>query len=157
MVITIHALSYLGAVIVLLNTKLTNRELQYQIDDAEISTLLYLDVLAEKATHIQTNTMKSFTEVNSYGEIDQPLQEEINLANPFTIIYTSGTTGFPKGVIHTYGNHWWSAIGSALNLGLDENDKWLADLTIFYVGGLSIFIIYMISYILFSYIVCYTC
>src|SRR5699024_1954621 len=68
MVITIHALSYLGAVIVLLNTKLTNRELQYQIDDAEISTLLYLDVLAEKATHIQTNTMKSFTEVNSRSE-----------------------------------------------------------------------------------------
>jgi len=138
MVITIHALSYLGAVIVLLNTKLTNRELQYQIDDAEISTLLYLDVLAEKATHIQTNTMKSFTEVNSYGEIDQPLQEEINLANPFTIIYTSGTTGFPKGVIHTYGNHWWSAIGSALNLGLSHEDKWLAVLPFFHVGGLSI-------------------
>lgn len=138
MVVTIHALSYLGAVIVLLNTKLTARELQYQIDDAEISTLLYLDAQAEKATHIQTNKMKSFTEINSYAEKEQPLQEEINLNEPFTIIYTSGTTGFPKGVIHTYGNHWWSAIGSALNLGLSHEDKWLAVLPFFHVGGLSI-------------------
>ena len=35
-------------------------------------------------------------------------------------MYTSGTTGHPKGVIQTYGNHWWSAAGSAFNLGLHE-------------------------------------
>src|SRR5699024_499875 len=54
------------------------------------------------------------------------------------MIYTSGTTGFPKGVVHTYRNHWSSAIGSALNLGLDANDKRLAMLPIFHVSGLSI-------------------
>src|SRR5690625_3038321 len=56
------------------------------------------------------------------------------------MIYTSGTTGFPKGVVHTYGNHWWSAIGSALNLGLHQHDKWLATLPIFHISGLSILI-----------------
>src|SRR5699024_8951708 len=39
---------------------------------------------------------------------------------------------------HTYGNHWWSAMGSALNLGLSDNDKWLAALPIFHISGLSI-------------------
>src|SRR5699024_7035382 len=63
-----------------------------------------------------------------------------DLDDAFTIIYTSGTTGFPKGVIHTYGNHWWSAVGSALNLGMLESDKWLSTLPFFHVGGLSIFI-----------------
>src|SRR5699024_9822416 len=56
----------------------------------------------------------------------------------FTIIYTSGTTGFPKGVVHTYGNHWWSAAGSMLNLGLSKQDKWLAAVPMFHVSGLSI-------------------
>ncbi|HLQ98076.1 MAG TPA: o-succinylbenzoate--CoA ligase, partial [Candidatus Dormibacteraeota bacterium] len=68
-------------------------------------------------------------------------------------IYTSGTTGFPKGVVHTYRNHWSSAIGSALNLGLDANDKWLAMLPIFHVSGLSIFmksVIYGMPVLLFK-------
>jgi O-succinylbenzoic acid--CoA ligase len=38
----------------------------------------------------------------------------------------------------TYGNHWWSAVGSALNLGLRDDDRWLACLPPFHVGGLSI-------------------
>ena len=38
----------------------------------------------------------------------------------------------------TYGNHLWSAVGSALNLGLQPDDRWLACLPLFHVGGLSI-------------------
>jgi O-succinylbenzoic acid--CoA ligase len=38
----------------------------------------------------------------------------------------------------TYGNHWWNAMGSALNLGLRDDDRWLACLPFFHVGGLSI-------------------
>jgi O-succinylbenzoic acid--CoA ligase len=53
-------------------------------------------------------------------------------------MYTSGTTGFPKGVKQTYGNHFWSATGSALNLGLHEDDCWLLAVPIFHVSGLSI-------------------
>lgn len=55
-----------------------------------------------------------------------------------TIIYTSGTTGKPKGVILTYGNHWASAVGSSLNLGLRDDDCWLACMPMFHVGGLSL-------------------
>jgi O-succinylbenzoic acid--CoA ligase len=53
-------------------------------------------------------------------------------------MFTSGTTGRPKGALLTHGNHWWSAIGSALNLGLQAHDRWLACLPLFHIGGLSI-------------------
>src|SRR5699024_870910 len=69
-----------------------------------------------------------------------PIQTEINLDQAFTMMFTSGTTGFPKAVIHTYGNHWWSAIGSLLNLGYERADKWLLPLPMFHVGGFSILI-----------------
>ena len=141
MVIAIHALSYLGAVVVLLNTRLTEQELRYQMDDARVSLILCND----QATYTPDTgeaqpQLFRFSEIDQFNEKPVILQEELDLDDVFTVIYTSGTTGFPKGVIHTYGNHWWSAIGSALNLGLDENDKWLAALPIFHVGGLSIFI-----------------
>ncbi|MEC5424890.1 o-succinylbenzoate--CoA ligase [Virgibacillus sp. C22-A2] len=140
MVIAIHALSYLGAVGVLLNIRLTETELNYQIIDAGVSYLLAADSLIEQVMHLDVEKIHAFSEINTYEEKAVNLNTELNLDDTFTIIYTSGTTGFPKGVIHTYGNHWWSAIGSALNLGINTNDKWLATLPLFHVGGLSILI-----------------
>jgi O-succinylbenzoic acid--CoA ligase len=62
----------------------------------------------------------------------------LDLAAVQCIMYTSGTTGRPKGALLTYGNHWWNAIGSVLNLGLQPDDRWLACLPLFHVGGLAI-------------------
>jgi O-succinylbenzoic acid--CoA ligase len=62
----------------------------------------------------------------------------VDPAAPHSIIYTSGTTGRPKGAVLTYGNHLWSALGSCLNLGLHADDRWLACMPLFHVGGLSI-------------------
>ena len=69
-----------------------------------------------------------------------PNVETIDLDAIHSIVYTSGTTGRPKGALLTFGNHWWSAVGSALNLGLLPEDRWLAPLPLFHVGGLSILV-----------------
>ncbi|QIA27471.1 o-succinylbenzoate--CoA ligase [Thermaerobacter sp. PB12/4term] len=66
------------------------------------------------------------------------LSAAIDLAAPHCIIYTSGTTGRPKGAVLTYGNHFWSAVQSALNLGLHRDDRWLCCVPLFHVSGLSI-------------------
>ena len=65
---------------------------------------------------------------------------DFNLNDVATIMYTSGTTGKPKGVLQTFGNHWWSAMGSVINLGLTENDCWYCAVPIFHISGLSILI-----------------
>jgi O-succinylbenzoic acid--CoA ligase len=54
------------------------------------------------------------------------------------IVRTSGTSGLPKEVPLTYGNFLWSAIGSAVALGLDPHERWLCTLPLVHVGGLSI-------------------
>jgi o-succinylbenzoate---CoA ligase len=56
------------------------------------------------------------------------------------VIHTSGTTSAPKPVHLTYGNFLWSALGSAVALGLDPNERWLCALPLAHVGGLSILI-----------------
>lgn len=71
-------------------------------------------------------------------EADMPLLGEVDLEEPFTRILTSGTSGNPKVVQHTYGNHLWSAVGSAFNLGVDPGDRWLCCVPLFHVSGMSI-------------------
>lgn len=57
---------------------------------------------------------------------------------PATIIFTSGSTGTPKAALHTFGNHYYSALGSAANIPFAPGDRWLHSLPLYHVGGLSI-------------------
>lgn len=139
----LHAISYVRAVAVLLNTRLTASELAFQLQDAQVTHLFVgngLEETAEEAirktglTNIKLHRIHSFECLSESGE----LNEEIDLEDVYTMMYTSGTTGRPKAVMHTYGNHWYSAVASALNLGVQSDDKWLLCLPMFHVGGFSV-------------------
>jgi O-succinylbenzoic acid--CoA ligase len=54
------------------------------------------------------------------------------------VIHTSGTTSAPRPVELTYANLLWSALGSAVALGLPREERWLCALPLSHVGGLSI-------------------
>jgi O-succinylbenzoic acid--CoA ligase len=62
----------------------------------------------------------------------------IPLNRPATIIFTSGSTGVPKAALHTFGNHYYNALGSNANIALRPGDRWLHSLPLYHVGGLSI-------------------
>jgi len=55
-----------------------------------------------------------------------------------TIVFTSGTLGNPRGVLHTIGNHYFSAIGSNQNIALDQTDCWLITLPFYHIAGIAI-------------------
>ncbi|GGE50007.1 2-succinylbenzoate--CoA ligase [Pullulanibacillus camelliae] len=144
MITSYHAISYLGAIAVPLNTRLSARELAWQVSDCEAALLLYDNAHQEKVNSIVLE--RSSFQVCNINTLDQLvvgeehhyLKAEMRSDAPHTIIYTSGTTGHPKGVLLTYANHWGSAIGSVLNLGCTLEDKWLAVVPLFHVSGLSI-------------------
>ena len=57
---------------------------------------------------------------------------------PSRVMHTSGTTAAPKPVVLTHGNFLASALGSAVALGLDPEERWLCPMPLTHVGGLSI-------------------
>jgi O-succinylbenzoic acid--CoA ligase len=57
---------------------------------------------------------------------------------PATIVLTSGSSGVPKAALHSFENHWASAVGANRNLPLRPGDRWLLSLPLWHVGGLAV-------------------
>ncbi len=119
-VVLLHALAKVGAVAFPLDPRLALEERRRAF--AEVRPALEIDA----------------PESAGSTEADLPLLGEHDLDAVGCHILTSGTTGSPRVVGLTYGNHLWSAIGSAFNLGVDPGDRWLCCLPLFHVSGLSI-------------------
>jgi O-succinylbenzoic acid--CoA ligase len=162
----VHAVLRLGATLVPLNTRLSEVELAWQIDDVAPRILVVEErtsALADRAmrdarrggvVRVESDAIEATPRRERFprapdarGEASRPharsptdasLQLTHDPAHVLAIIYTSGTTGRPKAAMLTVGNFWWSAVGSALNLGTHTDDRWLACLPLFHVGGLSI-------------------
>jgi O-succinylbenzoic acid--CoA ligase len=67
-----------------------------------------------------------------------PARGDLALDEIATIMHTSGTTAAPRPVALSYENWLWNALGSALALGLDPDERWLCPMPLAHVGGLSI-------------------
>lgn len=116
----IHGLMKLGAIAAPLNSRAAPAELEAEIERAE-AVLVCTEPGQLTAT-----------------EADLPLLGEHDLDAIHCRILTSGTSSGPRPVALTYGNHLWSAVGSAFKNGVDPGDRWLCCLPLHHVGGLSI-------------------
>ena len=141
--IVVHAAARCGVAVVPLNTRLTVPELAYQLEDSDSRFLLYDEPNRDTAQQLAhaVGTIRLICANDLTKPLVPPAAPAsglLDLSATHAIVYTSGTTGRPKGVRLTFGNHWWNAIGSALNLGIGQQDRMLVCLPLYHVGGLSV-------------------
>jgi len=139
-----HAALRLGATLVPLNVRLGQQEVAWQLGDSKPRVVIVDERTRDRVTSALREhpaiRVVSTEEFNGVAESNIDLRLSHFADAVLAIIYTSGTTGRPKGAMLTVANFWWSAIGSALNLGTHADDRWLACMPLFHVGGLSILI-----------------
>ena len=130
----IHALARLGAVAVPLNTRLTQAELEWQMEQSQSECLI---CESEQLAHPQRILISElFPAPRRFPARTRPPQREPDAVQG--IFFTSGTSGFPKGAMLTFDNHYASALASAERLGVDPHDRWLLTLPLYHIGGMSI-------------------
>ncbi len=136
-----HAITRAGAMLAPHNARLTASEIAWQLRDAGARYLVadatYID-LAQAAASEAGVTLIDADDAAWASAAPMVGAASIPFDRAHSLIYTSGTTGRPKGAVLTHGNFYWSAVASAANLGVEADDRWLACLPLYHVGGLSI-------------------
>jgi len=130
----LHACLLLGAIAVPVDLRLGAAERQHIIDG---TAALVQEPLGENVTPLSPAAEES-------GAPPPPddlfLRVVHDLDSTAVVIHTSGSTSTPKPVELTYGNLLWSALGSAVALGSDSDERWLCTLPVSHIGGLSILV-----------------
>jgi long-chain acyl-CoA synthetase len=151
--ISVFAASYLGGIVVPLNTRLHPSELQFMMKNSGSKVLIVEDALlavALEAIRLGGINLQVFVTGNLPEEkgklclsFDCLLEEsspavmaEVERTDPLFIMYTSGTTGMPKGALGTHLGITQNVLNFSLNLQTDETDRTLINIPLFHVSGL---------------------
>lgn len=132
---TTIALWNLGTVPVPLNIKLLDEEIFSIIDDYDFKFLI-TDRLFPFNKRNENLKIIFFDNIKSSS-----IQKNFALPNfkdEAVVIFTSGSTGRPKGVVHTF-----LTLTNSIETGNEilnhhENDRWLASLPLYHIGGFQI-------------------
>src|ERR1051326_8023746 len=126
----------IGAVLVMLNTRLAAAELAWILKHCGAKVLLVDPALkplvANAAVEHVVDDYEAFLAAGTGPCPAQPITDE-NAC--IAIIYTSGTTGFPKGVMYTHRGAWVNAMGEITEHGLDQYSVYLWTLPMFHCNG----------------------
>ena len=132
----------LGGSTVLLNCRHSPREWKNMLAESQADLLL---VDAEHHSTLDTPPIPVWVIDDDHSDsisrivpADETIPRDIDTEQEATVVFTSGSSGKPKGVILTYVNHYFNALGSNQNIPLQCGDCWLLSLPLYHVGGISI-------------------
>ncbi|HRF49688.1 MAG TPA: o-succinylbenzoate--CoA ligase, partial [Anaerolineales bacterium] len=145
-VVAVHAIARAGVVLVPLNTRLTTDELAWQITHVGARFVVVAGgeapVLPEGVTAVLRGAWSVEREVSLRSTLHAPRSSSLApRPSPLdiqSIVFTSGTSGRPKGALLSFANQFWSAMASALRIGVLPDDRWLCPLPLYHVGGQAI-------------------
>ncbi len=124
----LFACAELGAILVLLNWRLSPAELRWQVEHCTPAL-----VLADGANEHVLGGIRLDQEPGDATHAGPGSA----LGDPWVIMYTSGSTGKPKGAMLTHGQLHWNAMNTILACDLTPQDSTLTFTPLFHTGGLN--------------------
>lgn len=154
-----YACIKLGALMLPLNWRLAEPELQFILQDSGAVGLVYDTEFADRVPGLMVAPLvhrlrlgltphpplpESVGDAPEYeAALAQGLPVEMlsqtTHDDPVIIMYTAGTTGRPKGVLITHGMMLWNAVNITTPTGLNHDSLFYGVLPTFHIGGLNLY------------------
>lgn len=146
------SLQRLGAILVPINFRLTQREVEHIVGDCGPKLVVSQDAYSEIVNNLPaaikpshhctmaqwTQDLNTLTKKGNYAEGVKHREFVSESADPTMIIYTSGTTGSPKGAIVSFDMLYWNSINTSLRLNISQTDCAVIFLPFFHTGGWNV-------------------
>lgn len=146
--VIVNALWLICAIPVPLNTRNTTKEIQNQLNQADINFLIIDDISNSQFSILNfQNTI--FLSKDSKDQAQSakfnPQHSKFNILNSALIMFTSGSSGKPKAVVHNFKSLFESVKNLNSIANLSSSDLWLASLPLYHIGGFMILIRALLS------------
>jgi fatty-acyl-CoA synthase len=139
----LFACGRLGAILVPLNWRLSDRELNTLTADTEPRVLVCDREYADLGAAIARGAAVVVPDRRWPRLLDEPPESEpdvdVRFDDPWLILFTGGTTGTPKGAVLTHSSILWNSINTAVSWGLSEADVGPSFTPMFHTGGFNVF------------------
>mgnify|MGYP006424466995 CR=1 FL=1 len=138
--IWMHAILWLGAVVVPIDPDLTSARTRKRVERLRPAAMITTDPGA-----LQRDSAVKSCPIIDAGTLPDPRLAPVDAA-PYTparlatIMFTSGSTGEPRSVPLTLENHRASTLSIARRIGMSDSDQWLLCLPLNHIGGLALLI-----------------
>lgn len=131
-VYAIHGAMLAGIEVVMINTRLTGREIAAQLDDIDVDTVVATEPVVLEGYRVYTwEDIRNMAPVSGRGGSSSG-------SGILSIMFTSGTTGRAKAVTQSYDNHYASALGCEDRFGYAEDSMWMNINPIYHISGFSV-------------------
>jgi O-succinylbenzoic acid--CoA ligase len=129
----------LGAVVIPVSTRYPPHTVTSILNDFGVRAFFSSDDLKTVATKAKSFLIDDFVDAGSSDWTPVPFDKnKFDLHAEASIILTSGSSAKPKAVLHTLGNHYFSALGAHDNIPFGPGNKWLASLPMYHISGFSL-------------------